>query len=484
MKLANPSIKSLILSALLLAAFLGTARAQTVSVQQPHRDAVVGGIQAVDAQEGGNVTVVGTNYDDINTDLGQFTNPETHRSSGADTSLAHSAATVYQDSTITLSPTNLQVTACLQDTANLMTQVDPRPAYGSAIAEVRSLLQLSIFTDAPLVFTLTATTTHVGNWPTIYQPTFTSYVSLSASADVKAEFGEISAGPATGTTVVVLPAGGYDLYAAVRDDGAVDFSQSASDVRTVNFALSVRENEWKGGGNWGGGGNGVWTGEDPHVQTMRAKFGTAASGGTAGTVAMNQDRTVKSLLFDNANSYTISGTHALTLDAGLYNSIGSYADIVVKTGAHTIAPPLTLKNDLEVSDTAGTALTISGDITAAAGATSTASARTVTMNGTGTLTLSGLQDYATLITNSGITNIDSAQSTGALAVEANATTNFGTSQTLAALVIGDGAVVTLGDARPDASFPQTVPEPGAFALLLGSLAGLLASRRRTRRNAY
>ena len=80
---------------------------------------------------------------------------------------------------------------------------------------------------------------------------------------------------------------------------------------------------------------------------------------------------------------------------------------------------MTLKSDLAVSGGASTALTLSGDITAADGAGSAASARTVTMNGTGTLTLSGLQDYATLTTNHGTTNIDPAQSTGLLTVDAN-----------------------------------------------------------------
>ena len=67
-------------------------------------------------------------------------------------------------------------------------------------------------------------------------------------------------------------------------------------------------------------------------------------------------------------------------------------------------------------------------------------------------------------------------------------THFGVSQTQAALVIADGAVVTLG-ATPLAPAPfdseilaggatQAVPEPGSVALLLGGLAALLGVRRR------
>ena len=102
-----------------------------------------------------------------------------------------------------------------------------------------------------------------------------------------------------------------------------------------------------------------------------------------------------------------------------------------------------------------------------------------------------------LTTNEGATNLNSALGTGASTLNANATTNISVSQTLAALNIGDGAVVALTNPPPPApafaagndifgqtgedlaaSATQAVPEPGAAALLLSALAMLVGPRRR------
>ena len=108
---------------------------------------------------------------------------------------------------------------------------------------------------------------------------------------------------------------------------------------------------------------------------------------------------------------------------------------------------------------------------------------TVTKIGTGTQTFSGTQTYRTLNANGGITNIDSPLGTGNSTVNVAAVARFGTSQTLAALNIGDGAVVTLeAPAPPAPSEPagfqvQAVPEPGAVSMLAGGLAMLIGLRR-------
>ncbi len=121
----------------------------------------------------------------------------------------------------------------------------------------------------------------------------------------------------------------------------------------------------------------------------------------------------------------------------------------------------------------------------------------IVKTGPGILNLNGVQTYDVLTTNEGTTNLNSALGTGASTLNANATTNISVSQTLAALNIGDGAVVALSNPPPPApafaagddifgqtgedfavSATQAVPEPGAAALLLSALAMLVGPRRR------
>ena len=116
----------------------------------------------------------------------------------------------------------------------------------------------------------------------------------------------------------------------------------------------------------------------------------------------------------------------------------------------------------------------------------------LTKTGNGTLTLSGTQDYDTLHVAAGNLNLDNLLGTGGstLTVDATTNTNISVSQTLAALNIGDGAVVTLGGPAlsPAPSFADlsggaalgaaAVPEPGSLSLLaMGALAFLRRRRR-------
>ena len=132
-------------------------------------------------------------------------------------------------------------------------------------------------------------------------------------------------------------------------------------------------------------------------------------------------------------------------------------------------------NTLTVGD-ATPATVFSGTISGAAG--------TLVKQGTGTLTLNGVQTYGTLTATAGLTNVNSALGTGTSVVNANAAVHFGASQTLASLVIADGVEVTFGDGLPFTGegekfgAPAVVPEPGALGLLAISALGLLARRRR------
>ena len=145
-------------------------------------------------------------------------------------------------------------------------------------------------------------------------------------------------------------------------------------------------------------------------------------------------------------------------------------------------------NTLTFGD-ATAALTYSGAITGATG--------TLVKQGAGAVTLDGVQTYGTLTTSNGLTNVNSVLVTGTSTVNANGgTTNFGVSQTLAALNIADGAVVTLGApaAAPAPEFGgafgggetlaaaagvAAVPEPGSATLFVGGVLTLLGVRRRS-----
>ena len=75
---------------------------------------------------------------------------------------------------------------------------------------------------------------------------------------------------------------------------------------------------------------------------------------------------------------------------------------------------------------------------------STVTGTSLTKNGAGTLILAGTQSYAALTATGGLTELDSPLGTGTSTLTANADVNIGVSQTLASLIIGDGATVTLG----------------------------------------
>ncbi len=123
---------------------------------------------------------------------------------------------------------------------------------------------------------------------------------------------------------------------------------------------------------------------------------------------------------------------------------------------------------------ASTTTTVAPDIAGPGGLSKT---------GDGTLSLDGDQNYDTLTTNAGTTNVNGAFTSGTATVNADATTNFGVSQTLFALNIGTGAVVAMNQTPAFADFgaaagASAVPEPGALSLLLLGALGCLSRRRR------
>ena len=111
--------------------------------------------------------------------------------------------------------------------------------------------------------------------------------------------------------------------------------------------------------------------------------------------------------------------------------------------------------------------------------------------GAGLLRLNGTLNVWTINANAGTLNINTDANNAT--VNANSTVNFGTSQTLTALNIGAGAVVSFVSPPPFAGFggepsfgggkagapsSSVVPEPGTIGLLMVGVLGLMSRRRR------
>ena len=209
-------------------------------------------------------------------------------------------------------------------------------------------------------------------------------------------------------------------------------------------------------------------------------------------------------------------TQTLTPTAGLNNAATAYVRLTV-AGATASAGNNRFDNiqfntpgplagvGVLGSDVSGTS-TFSGTITLSADASVTAAAGgtvnfTNSISGPGTITKVGagavnfavasdLSGLSKITAAEGTTDLHTALGTGASTLVANAATNIYVNQTLAALVIGGGAVVTLTSPTPPApefaesdlvggsGSPAPVPEPGSAGLLLGGIATLLGMRRR------
>lgn len=199
----------------------------------------------------------------------------------------------------------------------------------------------------------------------------------------------------------------------------------------------------------------------------------------AGTLVLSGANTYGDITTVSSGTLSISSDNNLgTAPAGVVANKLTLDGGTLETSA-TMA--LHINRGITLGSNGGTLNTDSGTVLAVPGAISGSS---LTKTGDGTLILSGTQTYATLTTNGGTTNVDIAIGTGSSTVNANATTNFHVSQTLASLSIGDGAEVTFGDGLPFAGEPEklggsaSVPEPGSLGLLLIGALGLLGCRQR------
>jgi autotransporter-associated beta strand protein len=225
---------------------------------------------------------------------------------------------------------------------------------------------------------------------------------------------------------------------------------------------------------------------DLATDTSVAAHNTTIPGAVTTTIRSNKATPASAGITQTLGTLSI-GAGTLNVTAGANVSGGSPE---VAFGAATVTGGATFNPttaDLSLDSIAGAGQSInlngsSGDSTVAG----TLTATTVNRSGTGPWNLNGNQNYTTLNANTGTTtNVNGTFTTGGTStvnVNAGAVVNFGTSETLAALNIGDGAVVSL-TASPsfaDVGTPTVaaVPEPGSMGLLVLGALGVLMRRRR------
>lgn len=155
----------------------------------------------------------------------------------------------------------------------------------------------------------------------------------------------------TGTTVIpttnlsVLNPDPTKNYAFTSDATSVKLTISPSVIS--DWALAS-------GGDWNTGAN--WTGAGiPDASGSTAIFGSALT--ASGAVILNGDRTVSTLSFDNANSYTIEAASTESLYLDNTANLGQ-AQIIGTNGSHQITAPIVL-NSNTVASVANSADTIS-----------------------------------------------------------------------------------------------------------------------------
>lgn len=158
---------------------------------------------------------------------------------------------------------------------------------------------------------------------------------------------------------ILLGYGDFNNTTAALDEITnVDASFGIYDNVEVVTTTQVRP-KWNvnSDGNWSNAGN--WTNGVPDGNTATADFTDAINAPRAITV--DGGRTVRSMVFDNASSYTVGGD-AITFDS---LTTGIHGSIVVRNGNHTVNSPIVLNRPLAFNVTnAASTVTLAGAITA------------------------------------------------------------------------------------------------------------------------
>ena len=192
------------------------------------------------------------------------------------------------------------------------------------------------------------------------------------------------------------------------------------------------------------------------------------------SVVLDVPVSVGALVLGNSDGSTTSGfsisatgANALTLDNG-----GSTSHITVQGGTHVISAPITLAGNLSVAPTAGSTITLSGDISESVAGSA------LSLDDAGTLILSGSNGYT------GGTDVNAGtlvvENPTALSNGSSLTVGAGAASLFAAPAAGGvvlGGVELAAVSGNSSAAPPAVPEPATLALLLAALGSAAACRR-------
>ena len=272
-------------------------------------------------------------------------------------------------------------------------------------------------------------------------------------------------------------------FTTVDLNGTPDPSLASSLQYTANALELPGGSSFSGTAAWATGA-GNWSVGPWSPNTAPTKAGNTAILNNASSplvsVVLDVPVSVGTLVLGNTDSsptsgFSISSTggNALTLD----NS-GSTSHIIVQGGTHAISAPITLAGNLSVAPTAGSTLTLSGDIGENTAGTA------LSLDDAGTLILSGSNGYTDgTAVNAGtliVENPNGIPNGSSLTVGAGAASLFG-SPAAGGVVLGGLEVPAAAVGGNSAAAPSPVPEPGTLVLLLAAAAGAALYRRTGRR---
>lgn len=217
------------------------------------------------------------------------------------------------------------------------------------------------------------------------------------------------------------------LYSITNNPGATTIELSIASTIITQWATN-------GGGLWSANSN--WTAGVPDSFGAIATFGSALLVPNA-TVNVDGPKTVGVITFDNANSYTLSGS-AITLNNGSGTPLISQVN-----GSHTVAAPIVINAPTtNLAPAFGTTLTLSGNISGVSD---------LAITDIGDVVLTGTNSYGKTVVNGGLLYIGNGGATGSLgsgAVTLNGSSalifNRSTAHTVANAISGSGSVSSYG----------------------------------------